>query len=352
MEQELSRDAFFGMAGLTENTIESEIAPYTPISLGKGHKTRSGNRAWMNSLKRCDFLDADSLRALTPEQVSSTPVFVNNEEQKQYQAIVGDNTHKVYSIRSDKYKIVQNSLMTESLAQVSENTGIQVFGTLHDEGGKMGINAFFADPDCNVDFGTHQKDPYMLGVRAYNSHTGQTGFGAQIIGVRWLCSNMVSFGQTLGHEHWKHYVEQKDVVSKISGMIESYMDKVPVLKDRIDALRNEEITITEAECLLWGIKVTPFKIEGIMSNLPELNPEIKLANGKVKVYDVFNATTAYNTYSNTGGSEFGRVGFMERAEDIITGNISRLIDSGNTAREEFLSRAITLNANNTSIVDA
>ena len=128
----------------------------------------------------------------------------------------------------------------------------------------------------------------MLGIRAYNSHTGQTGFGAEIIGVRWLCSNMCAFGDILGKCSWKHFVSEDDVVSVVGGMIESYMDKVPTLQDKIDAMRNEIIGINDAEDLLWGAKLSPFRIEGIMAHLPELNPEIK-AMAEISVYDIFNA---------------------------------------------------------------
>ena len=350
---EISRESFFGMAGLTENTVNSEIQAYQPISLGKGNKVRNGNASWIANLKRIDFMDATTLRLLTPETVTETPVFVNETKQDKYKAIVGDNTGKVYSIKSDKYKPVQNYMMTESLAQVSDNTGIQVFGKMNDDGGRMSINAFFADPDCNVDFGSHHgygSDPYMLGVRAYNSHTGQTGFGAEIIGVRWLCSNMVAFGEVLGKVSWKHFVKEENVVDLISGMVEGYMDKVPILKDRIEAMRNEVLTLDEAECALWGIKVTPFKTEGIMANLPELNPEIRYANGKVSVYDLFNATTAYNTHSNTGGSEFGRTDFSHKAQNLITNHIDRLIDDGREARQAYLDSQTVMNASNTVLV--
>ena len=351
MTTEISREAFFGMAGLTENTTEGA---YTPISLGKGGKVRNGNASWIANLRKLDFTDATQLRALVPENVTATKVYVNGEEQTKYRAIVGDNTHKVYSIKTNKYKPVQNKTLLDSLATVSEETGIQVFGKMNEDGGKCSINAFFADPDCNIDFGdVHMgnKDPYMLGVRAWNSHTGQTGFGASIIGVRFLCSNMVSFGDVLGEVKWKHFVEEGDVISKVSDMLTSYMDQVPVLKNRIDAMRNEELTLDEAECALWGIRISPFKTESIMSNLPELNPEIRGKNGKVSVYDVFNATTAYNTHSNTGGSEFGHSDISNRAQRFITqiGKIERIIDDGREFRQEYLDN-LKMTPENTAII--
>jgi len=350
MNGNLTREEFFGMAGLT-NATAGEGA-YTPVSLGKGNKIKNGNASWIKALSKANFHSADELRALTPENVTSTPVYVNDDVVNGYKAIVGDTTGKVYSIKSNRYKICQNAIMTRAIAQASENTGIPVFGRMNDEGGRMGVNAFFADPDCNVNFAEgvgRDADPYMLGVRAFNSHTGQTGFGAEIIGVRWLCQNMTGFGTSLGKVSWKHFVEEENIVTLISGMIEGYMDRVPILKDRIVAMKSEELTLDEAECALWGIKVSPFQTEGIMANLPELNPEIRYSNGKVSLYDTFNAVTAYNSWSNTGGSEFGRVRFMDRAEDLITGNVQKIIDSGREARQNYLDN-IKMDGTNTVLV--
>lgn len=330
----MTRAEFFGMAGLTNPTEGA----YTPISLGKGNKIRNGNASWIANLRHIDFRDADQLRALTPETVTATDVYVNGTLQDKYKAIVGDNTQKVYSIRSDRYKPAQNKMLVDALASASDATGIQIFGKMSEERGRMSMNAFFADPDCNVDFGEHHgagSDPYMLGVRAYNSHTGETGFGAEIIGVRWLCSNMCAFGDVLGKVRWNHFVREENVVDLISGMIEGYMDRIPVLQDRITAMRNEIITVDDAENALWGVRLGAFRIEGIMAHLPKLNPAIPNLARDVSVYDIFNATTAYNTYANTGGSEWGKTDVSHRAQDLITSNIQDLIDKGAKIKEEY-----------------
>ncbi len=355
MATEISREQFFGMAGL--NGVEGA---YTPISLGKENKVADANNAWMKDLRHIDFTDAQGLKALTPENVTATDVFVNGESISKYMAIVGDVTGKVYSIRSNKYQIAQNKLLVDSLAGVSDNTGIQVFGRLNDQRGRMAINAFFADPECNIDFGTHDMfnkrydghstDPYMLGVRVYNSHTGDTGFGAEIIGVRALCSNMVAFGDVLGKVSWNHVVSLDKVVDLMTSMIESHFDKVPVLKDKIVAMNNEELTLDEAECALWGISLRPPMTEGIMENMPELNPEVRHKNGKVSVYDVFNAATAYNSYANTGRSEYGRSRLSRKTQRLIVDDINKIIDDGADARQKYIEAQTRMTSQNTQIV--
>lgn len=68
------------------------------------------------------------------------------------------------------------------------------------------------------------------------------------------------------------------------------------------------------------------------------------------MYDVFNAVTAYNTYSNTGGSEFGKTEMSHKAQNLITTHIGRLIDDGREARQAYLDSQTTMNASNTVLV--
>ena len=166
------------------------------------------------------------LTALTDAEEGN--YFLDETPQKRFKAIVGDDSKTVYSIRSDKYHAVQHSQIVEALVEASEETGIQVFGTLNDKGGNLNVHAFFADPDCNVDLSTAQDDPAMLGVRCFNSHNATTRFGAEIIGVRYLCSNLCSVGDVLGRMSWNHKVESKDIVSSLANLITRSVDKVPV----------------------------------------------------------------------------------------------------------------------------
>lgn len=355
MEAEaMSREQFFGMAGI--GAVDEQ---YTPVSIGKSNKIRNGNRSWIASLSKANFHNADELKALTPENVSEKPIFYMGADGMYSQvlgkkAIVGDVSGKAYEVHSNKYQVVQHSLLSNSVAQASVDSGIPVFGKLNDEGSRMSINAFFADPDCNIDFGgIGQKDPYMLGVRAYNAHDGTRGFGAEIIGVRAICQNMTGFGQILGSVKWKHFVAQEKVTDLISGMIQGYMDKVPVLKKRIEAMKSEELTLDEVECAYWGIKVQPHNIESIMGNLDGLVPEIKHKNGKVSLYDAFNGLTAYNSYSNSGRGDFARASIMNLGQSFIVEPIDRIIDEGHAKREDFIQKLNekVMNASNTVLVD-
>lgn len=339
-----SREEFFGMAG-----IANVDGAYTPVSLGKGAEVRDGSRSWIQNLRRIDFIDSDQLRAQAPESVCESQVivpiemkdadgnfFLDETPQSKYKAIVGERTKHVYNIASNRYHPVQTSEVINCLAQSADDVGVQVFGTLREENGKANVQAYFADENMTFDLGTTYSDPMMLGVRAYNSHCGDRGFGVEIIGVRYLCSNMMAFGETLGQMAWSHLTKESDVINAMSKVIGNCMDKVPSLMEKVEAMRNTELTLDEAECALWGISLNNVQIESITDNYRALNPEMAISNGKVKLWDVYNASTAYNTYANTGSNDFGRNTTLKNITRLmVTPHLDRVIDAGFQRREAF-----------------
>lgn len=304
-------------------------------------------------------MSADELRTIQPEHVSEYRIvvpmerqdedggyYIDDTPQDRYKAIVGDNTHRVYTIRSDRYHAVQHQDIVESLVQTSYETGIRVFGKLDDRNGNLNVHAYFADPDCNIDLSGHHSDPVMLGVRVYNSHNGSTRFGAMMTGVRYLCSNMVGFGSVLGEVSWNHRAEGKDIVAHMTDMITRAFDRVPVLQDRIEAMKAEELTLDEAECALWGISLNPYKVEAISTHLEGLNQEYF---GNPTQFDLWNAGNAYTTYSVSGGSyqsKNNELGHMELLMNDPAG-FARIIDKGHIRREEYIK---TLNLESATVV--
>lgn len=339
-----SREEFFGMAG-----IANVDGAYTPVSLGKGAEVRDGSRSWIQSLRNIDFIDSNQLRAQAPERVYEADVVVpmqiqdaegNNvmdmTPQKKYKAIVGEKTKQVYNIASNRYNPVQTSEVINCLAQSADDVGVQVFGTLREQTGKANVQAYFADADMTFDVGTKYSDPMMLGVRVYNSHCGDRGFGVEIIGVRYLCSNMMAFGETLGEASWSHLTKEKDVINAMNSVIGGCMTKVPKLMDKIEEMRNTELTLDEAECALWGISLNNVQIESITENYRALNPEMVVSGGKVKLWDVYNASTAYNTYANTGSNDFGRNTTLKNITRLMANpHLDRIIDTGFQRREAW-----------------
>lgn len=348
----MSRQEFFDMAGL-----EGPTETYTPVSVGKGFKLRDTNNNWISNLRNANFLNADQLRELKPEHVTESAVivpiemkddegtyFLDQTPQERYKAIVGDTSKKVYSIRSNKYHTVQHADIAEAFADVSDSTGIRVFGKLTDKGGNMNIHGFFADPDCNIDLSARNEDPAMLGVRCFNSHNGTTKFGGEIIGVRYLCSNMCAFGETLGRISWTHNVERENVVGSISDMIRKAFDRVPVLQERIAEMQETVLTLDEAECALWGISLNPYKVEAVSTHLEGLNPEI---GSEVTQYDLWNAVNAYTTYAVSGGSVQSKSNELNNTENLMTASLPRIIRRGYERRESYIK---TINLEGATVV--
>ena len=353
ISKQVTREEFFGMAGIHGD------GAYEPVSVGKGFALRETNKNWINSLRRLNFVDAVGLSQLKPEHVTESSVivpierqdeegnyFLDETPQKRFKAIVGDDSKTVYSIRSDKYHAVQHSQIVEALVEASEETGIQVFGTLNDKGGNLNVHAFFADPDCNVDLSARQDDPAMLGVRCFNSHNATTRFGAEIIGVRYLCSNMCAFGDVLGRMSWNHKVESENIISSLANLITRSVDKVPVLQNRIEEMKATELTLDEAECALWGISLSPYKVEAVMTHLPGLNPEI---DGNPTQFDLWNAVNAYTSYAVSGGSVQSKSMELNNTENLLSGNLVRIIDKGTERRDEYI-RTINLRNAQVSVV--
>lgn len=355
---EVSREQFFDMAG-----VQTTDGAFTPPSIGKGMAIRDGNRAWIRSMRKLDFTDSDGLMKLRPEHVSDGAVvipiekvddqgsyYIDETPQEDYKAIVGDVSKRVYSIRSDKYHAVQHSDIVEALVDASESTGIQVFGRIADRDGRMNIHAFFADPDCNIDLKGNHKDPCMLGVRCWNSHTGTTGFGMSVQGVRWLCSNMMAFGDSLGSVSWNHMAKRENIAQEFASTITGFMDRVPALQDRLHVMGEEVLTLDEAECALWGITVSPFRVDAVMQNIEELEPTAVVSNGKVSLLGVYHALNAYTTYANSGGSDWSKTQELARGEDLVVKSLPRLIDAGFEKREAYRERMKTLDLRNAVLV--
>lgn len=346
--RKMDREEFLGMAGLTPATVDAEA--FQPVSIGKGMGIREANRAWIRKLTKLDFQNATQLKALYPEHVTSSDVVVpsaSSMAQEHFKAVVGDSSRQVYSIRSERYKPVQHADVMQAFAQASEDVGITVFGTMADKAGRMTINGFFADESCNIYLGGANKDPVMLGVRAWNSHTGTTGCGASIIGVRYLCSNLCAFGDFLGKVQWTHLQHVGDISAGISTVIKGYMRRVPALNARIQAMQGEILTLDEAECALWGITLSPYKIEAIMDNLDRLEVESQSKSGKVSLYNLWNAVNAYTTWSASGGSDWAKGEELERTQNLMSKPIDDIVSKGMSRRTAWekreQDRAINLN---------
>ncbi len=333
---------FFELVGKQMNGNE-----YTPVSVGRKSKISNDNRTWMKSLRNLDFSNSEELRKLAPEKVFKSPINYS----KTYQmvgdkmefgeavaddrlfGIVGEKSQKLYSVKTKVYEVVQHYDIVSAFADASDDTGVTVFGKLYDNNGKMNIMAFFANTDMGVEF--NKGEVFALGMRVYNSHNGQTAFGGSATAVRQICSNLMSWGETLGYGKWKHYLEEADVVSSFAGIIKDYMNKIPLFKDRMEAMQNVTFTLDEAECALWGITLNPSNVLSIKENINGLNPEIK--GDTVSAWDLLNAGTAYFSHRTAGDNMVeSAIKGLERLEGLsIARSYDGIIAKGADRRKKY-----------------
>ncbi|MCL1811804.1 MAG: hypothetical protein FWG41_06305 [Methanomassiliicoccaceae archaeon] len=367
--QVLSQAQIYEMAGL-----RPVPNAYQPATVGRKGMIRAVNKPFSENLRRVSFRTPGELRKQMPEQVYYTNPTISytkknrdgtsmdyNRTDGRFRAIIGENTQRVYAIMSNRYEPTQHSTVLEAMAQASEDTGIRIFGNIRGDKqsitqGIMNAHCIFASPDYHAYFERNEKDPYMLGIRAFNSHTGLTKFGAEIFGVRMICSNYNVFGRSLGYIGWKHFVKEEDIASGFAGVLKYYMNEIPALANLISEADNEILNITEAEAVLWGISLQPNNIDGIIDNIETLNPEIKDLS-RITTYDLYNAATAYLSYRSAGGNMInGTIELAHKIERILTDKTGDLLETGFERKRRWeemqKTKTIKVTADDISIVDA
>jgi len=336
---------------------------YTPASIGKLGKQRPYGNTFVANVRDVTYRNPTELRRQAPEHVSwYNPLIpyraeggvLSTKQETKYRAIVGDRTKEVYSVMSNRYNPVQHSAILEAMAQASEEMGVDVFGSVSDVEGKMHAHGFFVSPELDLsEYATRVKhdDPFMLGVRVFNSHNGQTGFGAEIFGIRMLCWNYNAFGYSLGKVGWKHRVKKDDIVSNFAGVINNVAYEVPKLANYIAQMDSEVITIDEATALLYGISLTPLQAETITDKITLLNPEIQ-DKKKITVYELYNSATAYISHRSAGGNMIdGTIDLSHKIEKIMFKDTDELLTIGfkRKEKEDERIRQLEVNKNTTKV---
>ena len=83
-----------------------------------------------------------------------------------------------------------------------------------------------------------------------------------------------------------------------------------------------------------------------MTHLPGLNPEI---DGNPTQFDLWNAVNAYTSYAVSGGSVQSKSMELNNTENLLSGNLVRIVDKGTERRDEYI-RTINLRNAQVSVV--
>lgn len=336
MEMKLDREKLFEIAGITGKH-------YTPVTVGRRNRTTKRMNVWADQFYNLNFTNLAELRQITPENVTAKTIYTVENGQytpvtNDWKAIVGDKTHETYSFHSDNYEVVQHSTIVDAMTYACEDTSLSVFGHFDEDNGKFNGYGSFANPDVHIDLFDERDDPVMLGMRFFNSHNGDSRFGGEIFGIRYICGNYMAWGDVLGKVSIKHFKSQEDVTAALGKILRGFVDKIDALKDRVHYIRDTVLTAEEQEAILWGIGMKTKQVENIMTYKALLNPEIKPES--VSAFDIYNASTAYISY-RVGGSHMisSNLGSSDRIQAILTANIDKLIDEGNRNKAKYLEEA-------------
>ena len=332
----VTREGFLGLAGIKDGNYR----PYTPVTIGRNNsivKAKTGT--FGTRMSQLEFIDSEGLRKLRPmtfqrKEVSYTDDWGKPRTMKGYRAIVGKNNES-YAIVSDKYKMVQHRVMIDAMADAADDRGVRVFGRTFSNGGRFDGYAWFSNPDYHIFLEGERYDPMILGFRFYNSCLGDRVLGGEIVGIREVCMNVGVYGDILGGVSYRHFKGVGFVAQDISKILKTVFYRRERFCDRVQEMKGEVLNSDEQETVLWGLKLDPMTIERVMSNRKGLNPEIRNL-GKVNVFQLYNATTAYISYRSGGDQQIQTNNELSsKISKIFSNNVTELIDRGRDAREAY-----------------
>lgn len=323
------------------------LPPIATAAPGRG----GSSRLFGQLLNEPQFSDLASFRAETHNMdiVDRRAVFLGGKntvvgnEIEGFKAIVSARSDKVYSVMSDRYQVMQDREITLPLLEAMTDTGIKPVGRIDGAGtGLTRGHVILTNPEFKVRLLQNYDDNVMLGVRFWNSYTGQSSFGAEMFGVRMVCVNYNLWGSILGRFSQKHMAFNNDqAMQAYADLITSSLDKVPTLKDLVEKAAATVIVGVEVPDLLWGLGLPLKEIDGIAADPTYYAPEI--AKQGYTAWTLYNAATAAITWRKGSGKSIDSTeSYARKVVDLLDEqNHDKLIERGRArakAYEENLKR--------------
>ncbi len=266
------------------------------------------------------------------DNVEKMNAFVRNEEfieAEDFKAIRSKVSGRIYSFVSPLYEPVQDKEMAFPLFDALQARGIgTLIGRVDGVGSGMTRgHVILANPDFTIRLLEDYPDDVMLGIRFWNSYTRQSGFGAEIFGVRTVCINYCLWGSIIGSFKAVHMGNVEAVLGNYEILLEKAMDASPVLQSLVAEAVEVVVETKDIPDLLWGIQIGPRAVESISSDLKGWVPEVKDLG--LNAWTLYNAATAYLTYRPRGGTYLQQTEYQTRqALRILTESHDRLIEKG------------------------
>jgi len=327
-----SANELYGLVG-----ANIPMGAYQPVNVGKMSKARTPGkttRTMIQSLTKLNFQDTEGFRALSPENVyTAIPSFTDQNgniiQMDKFRAVVGEQTNVPYSVMTNMYTPVQHGEVIKTVADTIDELGLRVVGTCDVSGGKMYAHAYLLGPQFSFDLMEDVKknidNGTILGVKAFNSHMGNRGFGLEFFGIRTICSNYMAFGNVLGRVYWTHKATETEMMDGYKNLLRGVITGIPAMQKAMSEMNGEELYIDEATAMLYGIGFQEANVDAIISNLGGLVPEANLS--RPTKFDVYNASTAYISHKVTGGMD-SHLQYSDNIERMIGSKTSKLLDKG------------------------
>lgn len=257
----------------------------------------------------------------------------------EHQAVIGNATNECYSVRSDVYVPVMNNDVIDAVVKVCNKHGLVPNGVVNVNEGRMNAYVFFnnviGDPTAMSSshkiISVHGEEA-GIGLRVFNSYTGQTAFGAEPMMVRFICSNGAFLGSILSGISMKHTKKSEELFNLLPALIEETMGKTDFLSDLLLAAEDTPINLPDLVGVLWGLNLPKGAIDDILKQ-PEVYEPNLIQN--LNALTAFNAVTAYITYRD--GAEKSQVTetLSHKATDLLTLDLREIIDFGEERKQKY-----------------
>ncbi len=255
---------------------------------------------------------------------------------KDMNAMISRKTGDVLSIVSDAYKPVQDREIVDPLFDVAQARGLKTVGTFPTWGGTRISRGYvvFANPEFTVRLLEDYPDDVMLGIKWWNAHTRESGFGAEVFGVRTICVNYCLWGHIVGRFSQIHMGDVESVLASYEKLVDAALNASPILTDLVSRAISVEVEKKAIPDLLWGIQMPIKAIETISADVAGWVPEVKDLG--LNAWTLYNATTAYLSYQPAGGTHLTQTEYRSRqAIRLLEEDHDRLIVKGRDRRRRY-----------------
>lgn len=238
------------------------------------------------------------------------PVHVNGEYQRDYKAVVNQNTGKVVAIVSKRFQLIQHKTVMNAFLDVLTNhyTESEIEGFYRWTDTRAYLTVYFRTVE------PFEKDYFKLGLLVTNGVDGSMAIWTKFCGLRLICTNGLVSRETIEVVKTIHTsTDFSDFMERLIGRFERVIERIDGYASKtflmFDEWRSKEIPREEAIKEVAKIDWLPKKALGIIKYfLPK--------EEKVNLYDLYNAITNY--ISNYSGKNIqGRTEDLIRAEKVI-----------------------------------